>query len=416
MDRGVAQLIPFAHLGANTKIPSRSRFVGPERIWLGDGIFMEENIAFDTANLLFNEHPDPIRIRIGSRTTIGRNSQISAANRVEIGNNVLFAQNVYVADNDHHYSDVGVPIRDQYFSGYRGHVVVQDDCWLGRNSVLIGSGRGITVGQGSVVGANAVVTFDVPPYAVVAGNPGQVVKLYDPEVDEFVRIRDEGHRACVMSNRERLGMHKRAVRVDLAHFHHLLPPLPIEGLRSVNVGVELDPLNSSPAWLKACLQGVLPDERLALVVAVVKDGAWERLIEEVADCYSATFGATAGPNIIIQPIEEDERPCFLRSLTALLVDASSAGAERQCLESMACGVPVLAAAGGPVSRWLVDGTTGFVGDELGALLRRTLDQFPTLSDLGCNARALVERAFGVPHVAVDTQGFYYTTPSERLGL
>lgn len=405
--------IPFAHIGPHTKLPSRSRFLSPERIWLGDAIFMEEGVVFDTGNLLFNQAPDPIRIRVGNRVTIGRNALVSAVNRVEIGNNVLFAQNVYVADNDHHYTDIGIPIRDQYFSGYEGSVRIEDDCWLGRNAVIIGSSRPVTIGRGSVVGANAVVTFDVPSYSVVAGNPGRLVKMYDPAVDDFVRVKGPDDILRVLASRERLGVHPRPVRVDLGQFHHLLAPLPIEGLAPLAIGMILEPAHhtSWQPWVSRYLATFGPEERVSLVLGIPRLGEWESTVTQVSGFFEG-LEAEPTPSVVLQPFAEEERPAFIRSLSALVVDADADAGELHCLQAMACGVPVLGAPRQRVARWLQDGLTGLAGEE--DVLRRA--ESASLAELGRGARALMERTFGVPHVPADAQVFYYTPPSDQVGL
>ena len=69
--------------------------------------------------------------------------------------------------------------------GYKSApVVIEDDVWLGFRSIIL---PGISLGKGSVVGAGAVVTKDVPPYAVVVGNPGRIIKYLDPNDTDEVR-------------------------------------------------------------------------------------------------------------------------------------------------------------------------------------------------------------------------------------
>ncbi len=409
--------IPFASIGPHTRIPSRSRFVGPERIWLGDAVFMEESVAFDTANLLFNESPRPLRIRVGNRVTIGRHALISSTNWVEIGNNVLLAQNVYIADNDHHYTDVGIPIRDQFFSGYRGSVVVEDDCWLGRNAVVIGSHQETRIGRGSVVAANAVVTSSVPAYSVAAGNPGRVVKMYDPSIDDWVRVERPKDVERVLAGREKCGVHPRPVHVDLGRFHHLVPACTIDGADGAVLGAIVESPSDSgwKRWTERYLSTLSADAPVCLVLGIPSREGSAALDLVSAHVQSATTGDPT-PDVVVQPFDDALRPQFLRALSALLVDPDDPVAERQSLEAMASGIPVIGRAGGRVGRWLKDGVTGLAGDDGNALLGRVVSDASSLEALGQNARALLERTFGVPHVTVGEQAFHYTAPSDRLGL
>lgn len=410
--------IPFAHIGSSTRIPSRSRFVNPDRIWLGDYIFMEENIAFDTGHLVFNEEPDRIRIKIGDCTTIGRHCLISAINRIEIGRHVLLAQNVYLADNGHHYEDVGVPIRYQYHSGYRGGITIEDGCWLGRNVVIVGSRRPLTIGTGSVIGANAVVTFSVPSYAVVTGNPARITRLYDPEADDFVRVRSPEEIERVLANRERLGIQARPVRVDLARFHHFVPPIEIEDASPVAIGALVESAEAPgwKAWLAAFLEAFGPDDAVSLVLGVCQDGPWEQTVQAISAHYDALTGTAPAPSVIVHPFVEGERPRWLRALKACAIDSEHELGELRCLEAMACGVPILGSATDRVGHWLRDGHTGFAGGDRTVLLQRCHRDPETLATLGGHARVKLEDAFGVPHVNVHEPFFYYTPSSDHLGL
>ncbi len=125
-------------------------------------------------------------IRIGSGTAIGEHCTISAINHVHIQSNVLFGPRVWVTDHNHVYSDISQPILAQgWTSG--GSVDIEEGCWLGTGAVIIGN-KGLRIGRGSVVGANSVVTSDVPPFCVVAGNPARVIKRYDPTSKTWRRV------------------------------------------------------------------------------------------------------------------------------------------------------------------------------------------------------------------------------------
>jgi galactoside O-acetyltransferase len=135
------------------------------------------NVAFDRANATLS---------VGDRTFVGR-STIVVASRIEIGNDVLIAWGCTIVDHDSHaprfsdrQNDVTRWIRGtKDWSRVRvDRVVIQDKAWIGLNAVVL---RGVTVGEGSVVGAGSVVTHDVPPYVVVAGNPARVVRELSPD-------------------------------------------------------------------------------------------------------------------------------------------------------------------------------------------------------------------------------------------
>ena len=112
------------------------------------------------------------KIVIGDGCTILYRFQCNAARSVRIGQNVLIASNVLVTDSDHVVEPGGVPVtKNRKF--VTQPVYIEDNCWLGQNSVIL---KGVTIGHDSIVGANSVVTHDVPPCSVVAGNPASVIK------------------------------------------------------------------------------------------------------------------------------------------------------------------------------------------------------------------------------------------------
>jgi acetyltransferase-like isoleucine patch superfamily enzyme len=120
-------------------------------------------------------------VLIGDNTLIGMSNVIIGP--VTIGNNVIFAQNIVVSALNHEYRDVNVPIYLQQV--VVNQIIVEDDCWIAANSVIT---SGVTIGKHSVVGGGSVVTKDVPPFSVVAGNPAKVIKKYDEGTKSWVRV------------------------------------------------------------------------------------------------------------------------------------------------------------------------------------------------------------------------------------
>ncbi len=119
---------------------------------------------------------DQPKIVIGDGCTLMYRFQVNAAQSVTIGRNVLAASNVLITDFDHVLEPGGVPItRSREFVA--APVCIEDNCWLGQNAVVL---KGVTVGHDSIVGANSVVTKDVPPCTIVGGNPARVIKSLEP--------------------------------------------------------------------------------------------------------------------------------------------------------------------------------------------------------------------------------------------
>lgn len=108
---------------------------------------------------------------VGNHSNIGPYSYVGCSGMITIGNNVMVSPRVSFYAENHVFDSAVQTIKDQGVK--KGSIVVQDDCWIASNSVIL---AGVTIGKGSVIAAGSVVTKDVPPYSVVAGVPAQVIK------------------------------------------------------------------------------------------------------------------------------------------------------------------------------------------------------------------------------------------------
>jgi chloramphenicol O-acetyltransferase type B len=110
-------------------------------------------------------------IVLGHHVQFGRGCVVECD--AEIGNYVLIARNVTFVGRDDHRFDIPCTTIWESPRGDRFKVVVEDDVWIGHGAVIL---SGVTIGRGAVVSAGAVVTKDVPPYAIIGGNPGELIK------------------------------------------------------------------------------------------------------------------------------------------------------------------------------------------------------------------------------------------------
>ena len=108
-------------------------------------------------------------IEIGDNSGVGLNCRL--AGPLSIGNDVMMAPNVTIVTQNHETSDLSKPMRLQ--TAPKKKVTVGNDVWIGTNVVIM---PGITVGNGVIIGAGAVVTKDVPDFAVVGGIPAKIIK------------------------------------------------------------------------------------------------------------------------------------------------------------------------------------------------------------------------------------------------
>lgn len=167
----------FASFGHRSIIrPCPDLIVGKRFISVGDNTIIGKHIqltAWGKHNgKLFNP-----TIRIGSNSQFGSYNHITAVNSIEIGDGVLTGKFVTISDNSH-----GVPgdLNDCDISPIcrtacsKGPVIIGDNVWIGDKATILPNVR---IGEGCIIGANSVVTKDIPPYCIVGGNPARIIKL-----------------------------------------------------------------------------------------------------------------------------------------------------------------------------------------------------------------------------------------------
>src|SRR5215213_1597590 len=116
--------------------------------------------------------PDQARVRIGSGTFLNVATMVAAVELVEIGDHCMFANACFITDGNHRFDDPDKPVPWQGFDS-KGPTRVGDNVWCGAHVVIT---SGVTVGERCVIGANSVVTQDIPPYSIAAGAPAKVLK------------------------------------------------------------------------------------------------------------------------------------------------------------------------------------------------------------------------------------------------
>lgn len=112
-------------------------------------------------------------VSIGDRCLIGKGSGIVGHFSITIGDDVWTGHHIYITDQNHGYEDVTRPISQQIQP--ERAVVIGDGAWIGHGSVIL---PGAHIGRHCVIGANSVVTGEIPDYSVAVGNPARVIKRY----------------------------------------------------------------------------------------------------------------------------------------------------------------------------------------------------------------------------------------------
>lgn len=116
--------------------------------------------------------PAPARVTIGAGTFFNIGVMVAALELVEIGAHCMFANGCVVTDANHRFDDPVRPVPWQGFTG-KGPTRVGDNVWCGAHVVVT---SGVTIGERCVIGANSVVTSDIPPFSVAAGAPARVIR------------------------------------------------------------------------------------------------------------------------------------------------------------------------------------------------------------------------------------------------
>lgn len=134
------------------------------------------------SHVLFEPHvwltaPGEARIRIGEGSFLNIGVMVAAAELVEIGAHCMLANGCFVSDAEHRYDDPQRPVPWQGFTS-KGPTRLGDNVWLGVNVAVT---SGVTIGERCVVGANSVVTADIPPFSLAAGAPARVLRTISYE-------------------------------------------------------------------------------------------------------------------------------------------------------------------------------------------------------------------------------------------
>jgi acetyltransferase-like isoleucine patch superfamily enzyme len=111
-------------------------------------------------------------IHIGDNTRI-HGTCLHAKSKIIIGKNCLIAANCQIIDNNGHNLSMDNPINRIESVDLPKDIFIKDNVWIAANCIIL---KGVTIGEGSVIGANSVVNKDIPPFSIAMGNPAQVIK------------------------------------------------------------------------------------------------------------------------------------------------------------------------------------------------------------------------------------------------
>jgi acetyltransferase-like isoleucine patch superfamily enzyme len=167
------------------RFPFKTR--GKKLINLGDNFTTGVGCRIDAFPTLDNEG---LCITIGKDVEINDYVHIAAVSSVTIGDHVLMASKVYISDHDHgFYGQNGIhnspmtPPNERKIS--YSPVIIENNVWIGQSVSIL---KGVKIGFGSIIGANSVVTKEIPPYSIAVGIPAKVVKTYNLETMKWENL------------------------------------------------------------------------------------------------------------------------------------------------------------------------------------------------------------------------------------
>ena len=166
----------FASCGKSVSFKKPVSLRGQDCIFIGDNSSFHKNVVLTAWKDYEGETFSP-QIVIGDNCNIGEYCHITAINCIVLGNGVLTGRWVTITDNSHGETDYETlkmqPILRKLSS--KGAVKIGDNVWIGDKVTILPN---VTIGNGAIIAANAVVTRDIPPYSIVAGNPARIIKQY----------------------------------------------------------------------------------------------------------------------------------------------------------------------------------------------------------------------------------------------
>lgn len=159
---------------------------GKSRLQFDKGFTTGHHCRFD---LLGEQNDNSKKLIIGRNCKMGDNVHIVANEKVVIGDNCLMASKIFISDTSHgDYSNIttdsspDVPPDERAF--YMKPVSIGNNVWIGENVCIL---LGVSIGNGSVIGANSLVNRDIPDNCMVAGSPAKIIKRWDDRSNKWTK-------------------------------------------------------------------------------------------------------------------------------------------------------------------------------------------------------------------------------------
>lgn len=166
----------FKYVGNKSYLGPEVSIIGSKRIYIGNKVRIYPGSRLET------HHGG--EISFGDGCTIGQNIHVVSDKKVlSIGRNTTISSNVFITNVNHNYKEIDKHIMEQDFIGK--NTVIGDNCFIGYGVAIQ---AGTILGKQCIVGSNSVLSGKYPDYSVIVGIPGKIIKQYDEEKKEWVRV------------------------------------------------------------------------------------------------------------------------------------------------------------------------------------------------------------------------------------
>ena len=171
-------------IGKGSIVEKPMFIMGKKNIFIGCNVQIRDGARIEAISEYGEQKLNPV-IRIGDNTSIEQRLHMTCANQITIGHDVTISADVLITDNSHGIQNINQNVRLQPLKV--GITEIGDYSFIGAGCKIL---AGVNIGKNSIVGANSVVTCDVPNYCMVAGVPAKILKTFDFGLNKWVECKD----------------------------------------------------------------------------------------------------------------------------------------------------------------------------------------------------------------------------------
>lgn len=179
--RWKAALIRSNHIGSGTFIDASCQVIGWKNVRIGENCVVSEGVCINVNH----RSADTPAVQILDDSFVGRRNFFSSGALIRLGRYSLTGADCKFLGSGH-IADPGLP----YIASGTTHsdsIIIETNCWIGVGATVLGN---VTIGRGSIVGAQSLVMRDIPPFSLAVGSPAKVIKRYDFLAAKWIAVAD----------------------------------------------------------------------------------------------------------------------------------------------------------------------------------------------------------------------------------